>query len=176
MNNDESPRSETVIRTTQNGKAFPSDESLRRIAGGDFSVDAFAAALAFLTQDPARAPERMISNYADRARYVISDDWSHYFSDNVPEFDTRWVFDRRQWGLSVLHVKRRSSEVWLMALPDEVQDLDDSLIDANPNALDLEMDDFGVREADELPEWVDDAVHVERETYVEPWPGGDSQG
>lgn len=156
--------------TTQNGEAFPSDKSLQRVASGDFSVDAFAAALAFLTQDPACVPERLIFDYADRARYAISDDWSHYFSDSVPEFDTRWVFDRRRWGLTVLHVKRGSSEVWLRALPDEIDDVDDSLIVANPNALDLEMDDFGIREADELPEWADDAVHVERETFVEPWP------
>ena len=118
----------------------------------------------------------MASNYADCVRYVISDDWPHYFSDDVPEFDTRWVFDRRRWGIAVLHVKRRSSEVWLMALPDEIQDLDDSLTDANPNALDLEMEDFGVREADELPKWADDAVHVERETFVESWPERDSRG
>jgi hypothetical protein len=162
---------------TRYGEAYPSDERLQRIADGDLSVEALAAAFAFLPRESrARVAERMVSDYADRARYVISGDWSHYFSDSVPEFDTRWVFDRRRWGLTVLHVKRRPSEVWLMALPDEIQDLDDSLIDANPNALDIEMDDFGVREADELPEWVDDAIDVERETFVEPGPERDSQG
>lgn len=159
-----------MSKTAEDEMPLPSDESLRRIAGGDFSVDAFAAALASLTQDPARAPERIISDYADRARYVISDDWSHYFSDDVPEFDTRWVFDRRQWGLTVLHLKRRSSEVWLMALPDEVQDLDDSLIRANPNALDLEMVDFGVRESDAMPEWASEARTIERCSLVQTLP------
>lgn len=163
-------RQPIMPRETRYGLAHPSDESLRRIVAAGTNVAALAEAFAFLKEDTrAREAQRNAADHADRLRYVIADDWSHFFSDSVPEFDTRWIFDRRKWHLCVLHVKRQSSDTWLMALDDELQDLNDSIVDANTGALDLEMEDFGLREADETPQWAENALTGERQTFVEGW-------
>lgn len=147
--------------------AYPGDENIERIAAtGD--VSALVAALQFLEEETrARHATHMAAKYADRPRYAISDDWGHYFSDSVPEFDTRWVFDRHRWNVTVLHVTHRSGTNWLRGRLDEIADINESLVDANADALDLGMDEFGVREADELPGWVDEAIDIKRRTFVE---------
>jgi hypothetical protein len=166
-----------MARETRYGLAHASEESIRRIvdAGGD--VVALVAAFAFLKEDTrAREAKRNAEDHADRPRYVIAADWPHFFSDDAPERDTRWVFDRRQWRLSVLHVKRRSSDAWLMALEDELKDVNDSMVDANAGALDLELDDFGLLESNKLPEWAGAALTTDRQTFVENWRGSDEEG
>ncbi|KQT42072.1 hypothetical protein ASG43_17505 [Aureimonas sp. Leaf454] len=135
-------------------------------AAGD--VKALVTALPLLKQGiRARHATLKAAEHADRPRYAVSGDWGHYFADGAPEVDTRWVFDRHRWHVSVLHVKRQSSSGWLIGLPEEVADLEDSLVDANADALDVRMEEFGVREADALPAWADEAVATERHPFVE---------
>ncbi|WP_182084433.1 hypothetical protein [Aureimonas sp. ME7] len=155
------------MQTTPRELLHPQDASIERIAAsGD--VGALAAALQLLKQATrAQHAESMAVRYADRLRYAVSDDWSHYFSDVAPEFDTRWVFDRHEWRVAVLHVKRRSDVDWFLALPDETEDVTESLVDANAGALDHAMDEFGVYEANALPNWVSEAIKVERRALVE---------
>lgn len=156
-----------MIQTTARSLDHSGDESIERIAAtGD--VDALASALQLLQQDSrVRYASRMMAEFAERPRYAVSDDWSHYFSDDAPEFDTRWVFDRHTWRVAVLHVKRRSDIDWLAALPEEIGDVTESLMDANVNALDLDMAEFGVFEANVLPNWVGEATAVDRLAFVD---------
>lgn len=60
----------------------------------------------------------------------------------------------------------------MFALEDECDDLDDSLVVANPGALDEEVADFELLESDVLPAWAQEAVAQKRPTFVERWRSG----
>ena len=84
------------------------------------------------------------------ARYVIAESWDHLFpGDRVPR-EARFAFDREENRVASLQVKREDG--WEAASDDDVEDVEDSLLEANADVIDGGRA-YGLTEADELPEW-----------------------
>jgi len=82
-------------------------------------------------------------------RYVISEGWSHIFS--LGERDTRWVYDRETERL--VHLQIFYGVGGFRSAPSEAYpDVEDSLKNANPEALD-HPEEEGLQVSDTLPAW-----------------------
>jgi len=88
------------------------------------------------------------------SRYIIADPdtgngWGHIFGSREGERDVRFVFDKEDNKLVSAEIMINN---WFSpATPEEIADLEDSLINANPESLDPETTDLIV--SDDLPEW-----------------------
>lgn len=92
-------------------------------------------------------------------RYIIADadaakgsGWLHYFEEEgrFVERETRFAFDRDFGRLAQLDIRRGPK--WQAATTDEIANLEDSLVEANPEAL-VEPEAWGLTVSDELPDW-----------------------
>jgi hypothetical protein len=97
------------------------------------------------------------------SRYVIAQSWGHILEDGT-EAHLRWAFDQEESRLAVAQVeggtrlvdagdgKPRAETWWADASGGLLDELEDSLKNANPDALD-DPSGWGLDEADELPGW-----------------------
>lgn len=93
------------------------------------------------------------------SRYIIADSdtvpgsgWTHLFPEGRRdvERETRFVWDTDTEKLLHLDIRRNSK--WQEAGRSEIEDLEDSLKNANEDALE-NPDNWGLTPSDELPEW-----------------------
>lgn len=91
---------------------------------------------------------------AEQKRYVIADEpgslWGHLFDETGRETMTRFVFDREQNALVALQVRLDGG--WENGSDAMIADLEDSLVNANPDAL-TDPGYWGLVTADEHPSW-----------------------
>jgi hypothetical protein len=90
-------------------------------------------------------------------RYIVSDEslgkgWGHIFEDRIGEESTRFVYDTESASIVHLDVKHRKSGCWVSASQDEIDDVEDSLKNANEDAL-QDPDGWGLIATDDAPEW-----------------------
>lgn len=86
----------------------------------------------------------------NRSPRYVHGGWTHIFYDNGPDVDTRIVYDRMEGKLVALEI--RGSSRWFKASKAEVADLEDSLKNANEEALD-DPATFGLEQSDTSPDW-----------------------
>lgn len=98
-----------------------------------------------------------------KARYLIAQSWGHIF-EGFGEREVRFVFDRKTGLLVSADI---NCGVWQPASRIQRQDVQDSLVNANPEALDRPVE-YGLIEADEPPEWASarDVVRDTEKEYV----------
>jgi hypothetical protein len=94
-------------------------------------------------------------------RYIIADPdqgcgWDHIFEEDGRdvERETRFVFDLEEDRLVTADIRRDWK--WRAASAEELSDLQDSLVDANRDALDY-PDEWALIEDDVLPDWAGQA-------------------
>lgn len=91
----------------------------------------------------------------DTARYISTPDcWGHIFDEKVGEIMTQWVYDtEREELVGALVASNRSLNncTWNRATDCELGDLEDSIKNANPEALE-KPNDWGLIATDEIPE------------------------
>lgn len=85
-------------------------------------------------------------------RYMVDDAWGHIFSEGRREVerDVRLVWDRGEERIVAMEIRR--GHKWQEADRAEVDDVTDSLVNANPWALDPEHED-AMEMIDDLPDW-----------------------
>lgn len=98
-------------------------------------------------------------------RYVITDDlqWGHIFEGGTSETMCLFAFDRQENRLVAGMVPGgfgAEGQWWTPMSARMLADLEDSLVNANPDAL-SNPDDWGLSETDDLPEWASDCVAEE---------------
>jgi hypothetical protein len=93
-------------------------------------------------------------------RHIVADPdqgcgWDHIFLEEGREVkrDTRFVFDVGAGKL--IHLDIRRDWKWRAASPAELADLEDSLLNANGDALD-DPEGWGLLEMEHLPDWAGD--------------------
>ena len=106
----------------------------------------------FVAQNERAAARARHARAFTRPRFVVADGWGHIFSEARGDTDTRWVFDRHLWRLVMLHILEPASQQWMGALPEELADVEDSLVNANEEAL-WDCTDWDLSETDEAPSW-----------------------
>lgn len=88
----------------------------------------------------------------DKARYVYTPDaWGHIFDEGFGEVMTRWAYDTREEKLVGALVQ--DNRDWNPVSADELADLEDSVKDANADALD-NPDNWDLAQSDELPDFI----------------------
>lgn len=104
------------------------------------------------------SPERkaeVIRDFDKRARVkaaaprYVHGEWEHFFEGRRVRF-VRFVFDRS--ARKVIALQLQDTETWTAAGRSYCDDLEDSLLHANQEALERPQDE-GLAESDELPEW-----------------------
>lgn len=83
------------------------------------------------------------------SRYVHGG-WSHIFHDSGPDVDTRIIYDREAEKLIALDIKRATG--WRKASPVEFADVEDSIKNANAEAL-SDPEEFGLEQSSTVPDW-----------------------
>lgn len=89
-------------------------------------------------------------------RYIIADDdkglWGHIFPEDEGDIERecRFVFDTEQEELTHLEIWRDGR--WTESARSERADLEESLTQANPDALESPSS-YGIGEGDAVPEW-----------------------
>lgn len=100
------------------------------------------------------------SGYDCTARYIQTDGsyWGHFFADNEPERASQFVYDTETESLVavLIQVNRSTEDYWVDATDIEMQDLEDSLKNANPDALENPVE-WGLDYTDTLPDWAQPA-------------------
>jgi len=101
--------------------------------------------------DPEKEEERdePTSSDCDSPRRYVFGHWTHIFLEGT-ETLTRLCYDRRSNKLVALELK--GSLKWHAASPAQITDVEESLQDANPEALE-HPEDYGLQEGDDLPDW-----------------------
>ena len=87
-----------------------------------------------------------MSNSQDR--YVTAENWVHHF--DWGQGLTRWVFDREAGDVAYMQVEEDGE--WRRADRAEREDVEDSLLTANPEAIDA-PEAWGLVATDDLPDW-----------------------
>lgn len=97
-------------------------------------------------------------------RYVIAGTpgglWGHIFDNAEGEVMTQFVYDTQERKLVAAKIVGGQSEGgpwWTDASPVMVADLEDSLVNANEDALD-NPGDWGLAVSDELPDWASESA------------------
>ncbi len=90
----------------------------------------------------------------DAPRYVHGT-WTHLFGAGIPEVTVRLVFDREL--NQVLCMDIQTATKWVGASSAQIQDVEDSLKNANDDALENPQD-WGLEASDELPVWAQEAL------------------
>lgn len=99
-------------------------------------------------------------------RYIIADAdskyWGHLFEEDgkTVERTCSFVFDNDELQLHSMRIQR--DQDWGLPTRDDMADLEDSLLNANPWALDNPKS-YGLRASDEIPDWASE--------YPSPQPG-----
>lgn len=96
-------------------------------------------------------PERTTES-EDDAKYLVSDGWSHLFGVGMPESLVRFVFDLEEHQITQMQIK--GSLGWVPAIAIQMEDVEDSLINANPQAFD-DPEDFDCYKTSTLPQWAE---------------------
>jgi len=93
------------------------------------------------------------------ARYVIADPdsedgngWMHIFDEDGADKErlTRWAFDRNEGRIISADIRRGGK--WREATSSEIDELEDSLKNANPEAVESPVD-WDLAVSDDLPSW-----------------------
>lgn len=89
----------------------------------------------------------------ERPRYVTGI-WTHLFEEDgrTVERECRIAFDLEARSMTAMSVKR--GHRWHSATNDERADLTDSLVNANPEALD-DPEGWDLETAEKLPDWAE---------------------
>lgn len=87
----------------------------------------------------------------EEGRFVHGN-WGHIFFPGGPETMTRIVFDREDNAVVAMEVMTSGTGKWAEATQEMREDVTDSIINANPEALD-EPSEFGLEGSDEPPQW-----------------------
>lgn len=95
-----------------------------------------------------------IESTKENAKY-ISGTWNHLFADDKCERSTRILLDASTQKLLRLDVQHNLaiSDSYRQAFPDELADVEDSLLNANGDLFDT-PNDYGLELIYTLPEWV----------------------
>lgn len=85
-------------------------------------------------------------------RYLLGYGWTHIFMEDgrQKERSTRFAFDTQTRTLAVMDITRDNK--WHAADDVEKADLLDSLVNANPQALE-NPEDWDIERSDTLPDW-----------------------
>ncbi len=93
--------------------------------------------------------------------YIIADEthelWGHFFEedDGYNERHCRFVYDDIEEHVEKLEIRRDSR--WCTASRSDYANLEDSLKNANPDALE-NPEDWGLGVSNRLPDWADPAI------------------
>lgn len=89
----------------------------------------------------------------NQQQYIVGE-WSHLFPDENNDRPTRIVIDAVTQKLVRLQVQqnRAVSDSYRVATRLEVEDVEDSIVNANPEVFDAPAD-FGLEATNELPAW-----------------------
>ncbi len=92
------------------------------------------------------------------AQYLVGT-WTHLFGPGKGRDTlTRIVFDRDDNAVVAMQVHRRGDLGFSPSTSDERADVTDSIVNANPEALES-PDDYGLEPSDEVPGWAVDLMH-----------------
>lgn len=86
----------------------------------------------------------------DWAPRYVHGSWTHIFHDSGPDVETRIVYDRQAAKLVALDIKRATG--WRKVSPVEFADVDDSIKNANEEAL-ANPEEYGLEQSNTLPDW-----------------------
>lgn len=99
------------------------------------------------------AMERVLATFQSRkVDKFIHGDWSHIFEDDGPEVSVRFVYDTELKAIVAMETESPSEDGWIAASKADVQDLQQSLLSANEEAL-THPDSCGLTASTELPSW-----------------------
>lgn len=110
-----------------------------------------------LTIDEDHYKQFVASGYDCSSRYITTVEgfWGHIFDVSGREDMTMFVYDTEEDKLVDALIERNAATgEWTLANDDELADLEESLQQANPEALEHPFD-WGLDYTDTLPEWVE---------------------
>lgn len=84
-------------------------------------------------------------------RYLINEGWSHIFS-GTRETTTRFAFNLETGIVDALQLRRDANGDWSDAETWEIEDFQDHLVNANPEAIERPTD-WDLLETEDLPAW-----------------------
>ncbi|WAJ29521.1 hypothetical protein [Antarcticirhabdus aurantiaca] len=99
---------------------------------------------------------------ASKPRFVACEGWMHPFSDEAAEVEIRWAFDRRTWKLAAAQVEAPDGRIWRECTPEEMRDLEESLVLGNSEILVDPSDWEECFESERSPNWMSDGSGQER--------------
>lgn len=83
-------------------------------------------------------------------RYLVSEGWGHLFGPGNNETTVRFVFDREVHRIIMMEYQERGQ--WRRATAFDIADVQDSLLNANGEALD-KPGEYDCSNSHDLPEW-----------------------
>lgn len=83
-------------------------------------------------------------------RYLIAAHWPHIFDGARAPATVRFVFERV--SETICRLEMLDGAVWILASRVQLEDVQDSLLNANEDAL-SSPSDYGLTESEYLPEW-----------------------
>ena len=99
-----------------------------------------------------------LKRVADMRQYLIADapsGWAHIFA-GFGEFVVRFVFDRKLQSIIAMQLSASGGGSWRNATPDQIADVEDSVKNANVEAIaDPYGSGYGLIAADDLPAWAE---------------------
>ena len=99
-----------------------------------------------------------LKRVADMRQYLIAgapNGWTHIFA-GFGEFVVRFVFDRKQQSIIAMQVSVSGGGAWRNATPDQIADVEDSVKNANVEAIaDPYGSGYGLIATDDLPAWAE---------------------
>lgn len=81
--------------------------------------------------------------------------WTHLFGPGIPEVTVRFVFDRQANTMVCMDIQTATK--WVAASTAQIQDVEDSLKNANDDALE-NPHDWDLEQSDTLPDWAQFAM------------------
>lgn len=99
------------------------------------------------------AMDRILASFQGRkVDKFIHGDWSHIFDDDGPEVSVRFVYDTELKAIVAMETESDTKDGWIAASKADVQDLQQSLLTANEEAL-THPDSCGLTASTVLPSW-----------------------
>ena len=90
-------------------------------------------------------------------RYLINEGWSHIFNGSR-ETSTRFAYNVETCLVDALQLLRDANGDWSEAETWELEDFQDHLVNANPDAIE-NPSEWDLQEVDELPAWALPETH-----------------
>lgn len=108
---------------------------------------------------PAASLDETDAETSDLPRYVVSDSWSHLFGPSSAETEVCFVYDRTAGRIVAMAAHRGYK--WGDCSPAEMADVEDSLKNANSEALE-DPESWGMVECDanDFPDWAKDLMNL----------------